>query len=162
MPTTVTVQKNARAGWKTPFTARELTALLSAMLRRAKREGAACELALLDDAAMQELHARSLGHAGPTNILAFPERDASPRTEEALCLGSLALCVDCLHRECFLYGQDKEEHCIRLLAHGLAHLLGHDHGPAMNAVAKELEAAARKELLSLNENNRPAPRQFCQ
>jgi probable rRNA maturation factor len=139
-----------------PFTVRELKRLLRAMLRRAKRDGAACELALVDDADMEKLHAQSLGHAGPTNILAFPEHGVSPHGDEALPLGSLALSVDSLHRECFLYGQDKEEHCIRLLAHGLAHLLGHDHGPAMNAVAEDLEAAALEELLSLREKIRPA------
>jgi probable rRNA maturation factor len=128
-----------------PFGVRELEKLLTAMLRRAERGETGCDLALLDDAAMRKLHKESLGCDGPTNILAFPAGGGVAHTGEALCLGSLALSVDSLHRECFLYGQEKKEHCIRLLAHGLAHLLGHDHGPAMNALADELEKAAWNE-----------------
>lgn len=57
-------------------------------------------------------------------------------------LGTLVLAPETLHRECLLYGQEPEEHTLRLLAHGLAHLLGHDHGPRMDAVCRQMEAAA--------------------
>lgn len=148
MPVAVIVRRNAAAPWKTPFAPRELEALITVMLERAGCANALCDLALLDDAGMEALHAERLGCAGPTNILAFPAV-AAPRAGD--CgpppLGSLALSVDTLHRECFLYGQDEAEHCIRLLAHGLGHLLGHDHGPAMSALTDHLETAALELLL---------------
>ena len=77
---------------------------------RACRDDMLVELALMHDA----------------EILSFP---ASP--EEAG-LGVLALGVETWLREATLYGQETEEHARHLLAHGLAHLLGHDHGPAMD------------------------------
>jgi probable rRNA maturation factor len=56
----------------------------------------------------------------------------------------MALSPDTLLRECLLYGQEVEEHCLRLLSHGMAHLLGHDHGPEMDALAARMFAAARQ------------------
>ncbi|MDR2488996.1 MAG: rRNA maturation RNAse YbeY, partial [Desulfovibrio sp.] len=65
-----------------------------------------------------------------------------------LSLGCLALSVDTLLRECFLYGQNTDEHCIRLLAHGLSHLMGMDHGPEMDSLADRLAQSAHAALLS--------------
>jgi len=131
----LTVSKAARSAWIMPLSLVELQAVFSAMLDASDASGACVDLVLLDDAGMELLHAQSLECVGPTNILAFS--DPSHRS-----LGSLALSVDTLERECFLYGQELLEHCVRLLAHGLAHLLGHDHGPAMDALAERMEHAA--------------------
>ena len=167
-----------------PLAPCELETAFAAMLAAVGVSDAEADLALLDDAAMEALHAESLGCVGPTNVLAFPGsapvwRDtssgllcapgqdhkspapspkAAPSSSDTklrrypLCappppvapraLGSLALSMDTLERECFLYGQEPLKHCIRLLAHGLAHLLGHDHGPAMSELAERMECAA--------------------
>jgi len=63
-------------------------------------------------------------------------------TDTQLHLGALALSLDAVAREAFLYGQDPVEHGLRLLAHGLAHLAGYDHGPDMDAFADTALAAA--------------------
>ena len=84
------------------------------------------ELALMHDTEIAALNASYLCCAGPTNILSFP---ASP---EDAGLGVLALGLETWRREARLYGQEAEEHARRLLAHGLAHLLGYDHGWAMD------------------------------
>ena len=135
----LTVSKAARSVWLMPLAACELRIVCAAMLDAAGasgtgRAGVCVDLALLDDAGMEALHVKHFGCPGPTNILAFP--DPTRRS-----LGHLALSVDTLDRECFLYGQEPQEHCVRLLAHGLAHLLGHDHGPAMSALAERMERA---------------------
>ena len=169
MTDTVSVRKHTAASWKLPFSAAELSVLLKAMLDGAGCGETAIELALLDDAAMERLNEESTGCAGPTNILAFPAQNRSGFPDSALsaetfrsrppdaragdgddtgnaeappCLGWLALSTDALLRECFLYGQTTEEHCIRLLAHGVVHLAGLDHGPDMDRLAEKLEAAA--------------------
>ena len=173
MPAAVSIRKHPAASWKLPLSAAELSILLQAMLDEAGHGEAALELALLDDAAMERLNRESAGCAGPTNILSFSApagrglADPRPPTEfprslppdtaagngcapgdEAArpCLGWLALSADTLLRECFLYGQEEQEHCIRLLAHGLAHLAGLDHGPDMDRLADRLEAAAMAAL----------------
>lgn len=110
-----------------PLDARELTASLDDMLCRAGCGTCFVELECTHDADLRELNAAYMGCHGPTNILSFP-------SGERPFLGSLAVSVECLAREARLYGQPPQAYCRRLLAHGLAHLLGHEHGPAMDAV----------------------------
>lgn len=89
-----------------------------------------------------------MGVYGPTNVLSFPEEESdSPffgkarqdikktRTQ----LGTLILSIDTLLREAFLYGQNPHTHAIRLIAHGLAHLLGYDHDEEMWELTDFLE-----------------------
>lgn len=156
------IQYNCRSRWKTPFSVSELQAIARAMLDAAGNPDSYAELSILDDAAMAALHARSLGCEGPTNVLSFPSASKSVfGAGGRLCpspyknsagergggfIGWLALSTDALHRECFLYGQEAGEHCIRLLAHGMAHLLGHEHGPGMDALCRLLEDAAASRL----------------
>mgnify|MGYP003620898838 CR=1 FL=1 len=100
----------------------------------------AVELFLLDDAAVAKANARHLGCAGPTNVLSFPGGTDAP--------GVLLLSLDTLQRECLLYGQDPSEHAIRLLAHGMGHLCGLDHGPVMDALCEQFMDAAWAALCS--------------
>ena len=141
-------------GWKLPFSRRELARLLEAMAAEAGLpDAASLELILLPDAAMEELNNTHMGCRGPTNVLSFPVRTEGEPSSAAQAapsavaggthLGSLALSPDTFLRECLLYGQEKEEHCLRLLAHGMAHLLGYDHGLEMDSIAGAMVAAAR-------------------
>ncbi len=90
-----------------------------------------------------------MGCPGPTNVLSFPLEEelaeaSAPDGPQTFQLGSLVLSVDAVRREAGLYGQDPREHCLRLLAHGLGHLAGYDHGPEMDTLcAAMLEAAQR-------------------
>ena len=110
------------------------------------------ELLVADEGTMEDLNLERMGCPGPTNILSFPavaplvaKVDSLPlapglaRAEAPLFLGSLVLAPHTLKREAFLYGQEARSYCIRLLAHGFAHLLGLEHGPEMDAVAQLLE-----------------------
>lgn len=129
-----------------PFCRREwaswLDAMLGAVAGADERPG--LELHVVRDGDIAVLNAAHLGCAGPTNILSFPDHEgAGPGGGEHL--GALVLSADTLRRESVLYGQDLSRHARRLLAHGLAHLLGHDHGPAMDAVCAALEEAAEPE-----------------
>ena len=96
---------------------------------------ASVELTITHDAEIALYNERFLGCAGPTNILSFPSECGGD-------LGALLLSADTLERECFLYGQPLREHSIRLLAHGLGHLLGFDHGQEMDALCEKMERAA--------------------
>lgn len=128
-----------RHAWALSVEPARLRRMTEAMLEEAGETGRV-ELRLVRDGEMAALNARHLGCAGPTNVLAFPE--SAPPVEvsdEAFgLLGSLVLSVDAVHREALLYGQDEGEHCLRLLAHGLAHVLGYDHGPVMERLCARL------------------------
>ena len=113
-----------------PLTPRELLGLMDTLLALLGLTGCSLSLTLVDDAGVAALNQKFLGCTGPTNILSFPEGDPE-RPEE---LGALFLSVETLAREAFLYGQEPQEHLARLLAHGILHLAGHDHGPEMDAL----------------------------
>lgn len=83
------------------------------------------EVAIMDDAEIALLNEQYLGAPGPTNILAFPSGGGEA-------LGWLALSADTMRREARLYGQPLAPYTLRLLAHGFAHLLGHEHGAVMD------------------------------
>ncbi len=88
-------------------------------------------LIVAGDGDIAAVNARNLGCTGPTNILSFPEDGA---------VGTLFLSADTLERESVLYGQDVSVHARRLLAHGMGHILGFDHGPEMDEFCLWLES----------------------
>ena len=120
-----------------PLSRQELISSLECMLASLP-EGmprpAGVELHCLRDGDMAVENAAHMGCPGPTNVLSFPGGGDMP--------GTLLFSVDTLYRECLLYGQPPQEHAIRLLAHGMGHLMGLDHGPAMDAVCALMEEAA--------------------
>ncbi|PKN40092.1 MAG: rRNA maturation RNase YbeY [Deltaproteobacteria bacterium HGW-Deltaproteobacteria-18] len=93
-------------------------------------------LRIVDDREMAELNGRFMGCLGPTNVLSFPGGEDD-------WLGDLVLSAETLVRESWLYNQDTHEYTVRLLAHGLLHLMGHDHGPEMDALTELAVASVR-------------------
>jgi len=143
------------AGSRLPFHPREIHRLLMCMLQsltlksaeHAKQQGDALyaawevELVFVRDAEIATLNRQYLDCLGPTNCLAFPDAGrpgAFPR-------GSLFVSLDTLYRECMLYGQAPAAYLRRLLAHGLVHLAGFEHGKEMEALCAQLEEC-RQEL----------------
>lgn len=139
-PVTVTGRHDG-AAWLCPLDRRELGQALAAMCAVAASFGrpvAGVDLCLITDAAMARANARHLGCMGPTNVLSFPGASGMA--------GTLLLSPDTLERECLLYGQEPVEHLLRLLAHGMGHLAGLDHGPEMDALCAAFEKAAEAGL----------------
>lgn len=144
----IRVFRRAGFAWQCPFSRRELEAVLAAMRRACGLDGVSLELVLEDDCGISRVNADFLGCAGPTNILSFPpgpgtnpSRSPGTRADGGRGGAGLALSLDTLERECLLYGQDAAEHTLRLLAHGMAHVSGLDHGPAMDAAQDAAFAA---------------------
>lgn len=121
-----------------PLTRREITCLVGSILQALGLRGFQLSLTLVDDAEMAGINLEYLGGDGPTNILSFPE----PDPEHPAWLGALVLSVDTLAREAYLYGQEPERHLSRLLAHGILHLAGWEHGPEMDALTEQALDAA--------------------
>lgn len=81
---------------------------------------------LTDDTMISELNRRYLHKNGPTNVLAFPMRETRPSGEPAM-LGDVVISVDTALREATQTGEPVEWTVVRLLVHGILHLLGYDH-----------------------------------
>jgi probable rRNA maturation factor len=102
----------------------------------------AVDLRIVDDREMAELNGQFMGCLGPTNVLSFP-------SGETPWLGDLVLSAETLAREAFFYNQDLHAYTVRLLAHGLLHLMGHDHGPEMDDLTELAVAAVIPETAEL-------------
>ncbi len=127
-----------------------LTSFLELLETQKKFSFENCTLTLLviKDNDMIFYNKEQMGVYGPTNVLSFPEDDSNaifPGTKKVgikknrTRLGTLILSIDTLLREAFVYGQNPHTHAVRLLAHGLAHLLGYDHGEDMWELTDFLE-----------------------
>ncbi len=133
-----------------PLDRREIWAVITAMRALLEVETGEPapfpELVITDDAGSEACNRAHLSCAGPTNILSFPMVE---RPKGAPLPGSLVLAATVLRRESLLYGQDPADHAVRLLAHGMAHLAGMEHGPEMWRVCDRLEAAGNDALACL-------------
>ena len=126
----ITIHKSRTVDWLLPLARTELTNVMNAMLDAIGHSGKDVEINLVDDAAIADLNSSFLQCDGPTNILSFPATEDGTSQN----IGWLALSMDTLERECLLYGQERTEHALRLIAHGLLHLAGYDHGEEMFAL----------------------------
>ncbi len=136
---TLILERDRLVAWKSPLAPQELQQAVERMLHACGQPAPlrTVELSLVGDAAMEDANRRFLGCPGPTNVLSFPPADK----ESPLCL---LINLDALERECLLYAQPRRTHLLRLLAHGLVHTLGHDHGPLMDALCDRAFLAARQ------------------
>ena len=108
-------------------------------------------VAVVDDRAMRKLNRSYRRQDRPTDVLAFAmaEGEPAPAIRPEL-LGDVVISVDTARRQARSTGVALLDELTMLLAHGLLHLLGHDHGDRgaereMTARALELvRAAARR------------------
>lgn len=145
-----------------PLSRRELMELVGIIMDSLGYHDASVTIKLVDDREIARLNEEFMGCTGPTNVLSFPAEGDSEEGHpdvvpveggggESAFLGELALSVDALSRETDLYGQSPTGHLVRLLAHGILHLVGYDHGDAMYALTDAavdrvmLESAAMSE-----------------
>jgi probable rRNA maturation factor len=112
-----------------PLSGPELMEIFEGLAAAFALDGWELSLRIVDDLEMAEMNDRFMGCLGPTNVLSFPGGEGE-------WLGDLVLSAETLARESWLYNQDPHEYTVRLLAHGLLHLLGHDHGPQMEALTE--------------------------
>jgi probable rRNA maturation factor len=88
-----------------------------------------CELSvvLTMDQDIAALNEQYLGRQGPTNVLAFPMAEGEFKDLNPGILGDVVVSVETAAREAADNGLDEGEHLVRLLIHGILHLMGYDH-----------------------------------
>ncbi len=138
---------------KASFPPRHLKTILTSLLNILQEnklfifDSPKLELILVHDKEIMNYNHKYLSCYGPTNILSFPSAEYSYNdfnnknniVNVVSELGTLILSVDTLAREAKLYGQSPDIHLVRLLIHGLLHLLGFEHGEKMDSLADLLE-----------------------
>ncbi|WP_457570863.1 rRNA maturation RNase YbeY [Desulfovulcanus sp.] len=130
----------ARINPTLPISKRELLPILEKIMSFLGLSEKDIEVELVDDRTIEELNKNFLGCVGPTNVLSFPAEDE----QNPEFLGQLVLSIDTLSREIFLYGQEGMDHLVRLLAHGILHLAGFEHGMLMDDMTQACIEEVRK------------------
>ena len=108
---------------------RSATALLSAT----GRPDATLSLSFVGDAAMRRINREHRAKDKTTDVLSFPfyepfrvPKRPTPGDPELL-IGDIVISVDVAKQQAAAYDATLDEEIERLLVHGIAHLLGHDH-----------------------------------
>jgi probable rRNA maturation factor len=95
---------------------------------------------ITDDADIAALNQEYLSRPGPTNVLAFGQAEGEGAELSPGLLGDVVVSHQSAMREAAESGLELDEHLMRLLVHGLLHLLGYDHtkGPGQARRMEEL------------------------
>ncbi len=142
-----------QAGWLCPLLPVEQKEIIKAMHKLNPVPLGDLSVYIVRDDYIMQLNNKFLYCQGPTNVLSFPAydfmHDAAQHSSEHI-PHTLVISVDTLQRECLLYGQELIDHFLRLLAHGLAHIMGYDHGAEMFNLCAEMEEAGQAVLSRTN------------
>ncbi|NOJ52478.1 rRNA maturation RNase YbeY [Myxococcus xanthus] len=107
--------------------ARLLTTWARAYLVQLELSGVELSLSLVDDRAIRRLNRTWRKKDKATDVLSFPAGDLPKGTPGPRPLGDVVISLDTAKRQAKEYGRTLESEMARYLAHGLLHLLGHDH-----------------------------------
>ena len=98
-----------------------------AILRALDRRGAELSVALVDDATIEELNARYRGRPTPTDVLSFSLLDGAHSERRGALLGDVVISLETAQRQARRARRGLEDEVVRLMVHGVLHLVGHDH-----------------------------------
>jgi probable rRNA maturation factor len=112
---------------------RRIVRAASALLSATGRPDATLSLSFVGDAAMRRINREHRAKDRTTDVLSFPfyepfrvPKRPTPGDPELL-IGDIVISVDVAKRQAAAYDATLDEEIERLLVHGIAHLLGHDH-----------------------------------
>ena len=98
-----------------------------AVLAAAGVPEAELSVALVDDESIEELNASYRGVSGPTDVLSFSLLEGDHTEQRGEMLGDVVIALPVAARQAKALGHALDEELLRLLIHGVLHLLGFDH-----------------------------------
>jgi probable rRNA maturation factor len=104
-----------------------LQALAETFLERLELTGCELSLSLVGDHAIRRLNRTWRKKDKATDVLSFPAGELPRGTPGPRPLGDVVISLDTARRQSREYERTLESELARYLAHGLLHLLGHDH-----------------------------------
>jgi len=113
-------------------------------------------IVLADDEMVHHLNRQYRDKDKPTNVLSFPNDDASATVGEPALLGDVVLAHGVVTRETAAQGKTLAAHLSHLVVHGVLHLLGQDH--ETDDEAQAMEATETAVLRQLGFDDPYAPR----
>jgi len=112
---------------------RRLLAHARALLQALDQADSELSLVLVDDATGAELNQRFRGRTGATDVLSFTLLEGAHSRHRGALLGDVVIALGVAQRQAHEQGLALEAECLRLLVHGVLHLLGYDHARAAEA-----------------------------
>jgi len=98
-----------------------------AVLRELGHAHAELSLLLVDDAAIAALNQRDRGQPAPTDVLSYSLLEGPHAECRGALLGDVVISIESAARQARRGWRTLDDECLRLLIHGVLHLLGHDH-----------------------------------
>lgn len=115
------------------------TRLAEAILQAADQPTASLSLSLVGSKGMRQLNRTYRKGDYVTDVLAFPAEPFKGQPEPFL--GDVVICLPAAHAQAATFGNTADQELLRLLIHGILHLLGYDHERS----PKEAKRMQRKE-----------------
>jgi probable rRNA maturation factor len=133
--------------------------LCDRMLAALGLETAELSVLLVDDLRIQELNRVHREKDRPTDVLAFPLDETPPDGAPRL-LGDIVISLETALRQARSRKRTLLPEVRFLLAHGLLHLLGYDHGNRRDK--RRMDSATRRLVRQVQSTKRPAARSAAQ
>ena len=113
----------ATDGVRTPVSSTRIAHAVRLVLRAENVEQALISVALLNARAMATMNRLHLGHRGPTDVISFGFGAA----EGTGVVGDIYVCPSVARQNAKVHRCGVREELLRLVVHGVLHVLGHDH-----------------------------------
>ena len=94
------------------------------VLRAERVRDALVSITFVSDRRIAALNARHLQHRGPTDVISF---GFAPVGRDGAVVGDVYVAPEVARRNARAHGQGMREELLRLVVHGVLHVLGHDH-----------------------------------
>ncbi len=108
------------------------------------------DVILVNDEFMRKLNKRFTKREGTTDVLSFGMREGGREAVEYPSLGDVYVSLDQAKRQADEYGVGFDQEVGRLVAHGILHLLGHDHADKnAESIMREKEEKYSKKMTEL-------------
>ncbi|MDB4882567.1 MAG: metalloprotease ybeY [Gemmatimonadetes bacterium] len=95
-----------------------------AVLRAERVRYAILSVAFVTDRRIAALNRKHLGHSGPTDVISFGFAPVDARGDV---VGDVYIAPNVARRNALAHGRRVREELLRLVVHGVLHVLGHDH-----------------------------------
>ena len=113
----------ATEGVRIPVSRTRVTELAEGVLRREGVRNALLSVTFVTDRHIATLNRAHLGHSGPTDVISF---GFAPEPRGAV-VGDVYIAPVVARRNARTHGRGVREELMRLVVHGVLHVLGHDH-----------------------------------
>ena len=114
----------ATEGVRIPVARERVASLAEGVLRAERVRDATVSVAFVTDRRIAALNRKHLGHRGPTDVISFAFEPVSPDAEV---VGDVYIAPVVARQNARAHGHGVREELLRLVVHGVLHVVGHDH-----------------------------------